>query len=355
MKNNIKQMLKDASNKQQINDISKSIIENVNKEKVLLEPKIESKPKRSMLPFMFAGFATAGVLALVLVSTLIMNKDNSRPTEAPAEPITVIDFTDVESETVKAAMSRIQSQEAYNIINVCHTFNNISFTDVEKTPTKYLTVELENSIVNDLDVYMYNIEDMFSLVMSESTVSKNTNTNYLFDNDLSVTSSYYNYHTYFSEEVIEKKNEGEDNYKEKTSLDGIIDIDNTTYDFECIKTIKNSELRHNSKISLDETKYVTVEEIFGQGFNEFRYNYYYDDLKKDVLIRESLDSDFNTKQIDFKANIGKNNEVKMHLYKNDNYYLFAKLDSREKEELYITKESNQFTYEFKNSKNKYTK
>ena len=40
-----------------------------------------------------------------------------------------------------------------------------------------------------------------------------------------------------------------------------------------------------------------------------------------------------------------NNEVKMHLYKNDNYYLFAKLDSREKEELYITKESNQFTYE----------
>lgn len=405
-KADIEKMLKDAANKQEISDLQKSILNRVDTSKVL-EPEIIVAPKKKyrLFPLLFSGLATAALLITLGISigfntgkttnnpvnddkdpiNNVIPDDDSNPTKPePSNPIGPVNPTTtpttnsttipsittepekvvIEDENIiindlnvelRGQYAAIQKMEAYNIINVANTFNDVSFKEYEASADKFLTAELEESIVDDFNLYIYNIEDMLGHGTVTAYGSETSSLIYRYENLINIVSSHFSYNIYYDEEIIEEKNINQDNYKYKGSLVGVIVCGTNEYEFTGIKRIKNDKLYYETTIKISDTKSVKVTETFGGTENEFIYDYSYDNKTKKVLINQKLNEDGSTKSIQFKANESQNNEVNMMIYPNDEKYIVGDMKSRENELLTVDKIGDTYTYTFKNSNRTYTK
>ena len=286
MKNNIKNKLIEAANKQQINDLSDEIIRKVDTTKVL-----NSTPSRkksfNFAPFIFAG-ATACTLAVVIGVSIGLNVNRGTNTNNPTN--SAFDFTNTSSEEVQRLLNKISTQESYNIINIANSLD-VVLDDVKNNNASIeegiMNPEIEIALAKDFNPYIYNIEAMYDLYDPiVSTVSNNTNSLYSYEKDLKIVSPYYEYHLYYDEVITEQKNANEDNYKEKSDIDGIIICGFNAYDFETHKTIKNDTVEYKSTIYVSTTKYVEIDSKFTTDRNIYTYTYYNDNETKEVNIEQ---------------------------------------------------------------------
>ncbi len=359
MKNDIKKMLKKLSEDQEIHDIQKLILDNVDKTKVL-NPEPVRKPlaprkRRFVFPVLMGALATA---AFVVTFVLAFNFKNNTP----------IIYDDVNFEFAEAYYSNFTTIDADNMINIVNTFNNISYVEVPDTTVSEkkhnLTPELEESIVNDVDAYRYNLEEMLGKITPNHTQSLNENPNYNYKKVIDVTNGNYEHHIYFTENILEVIESDESSFRYKSELNGVIVSGSNQYTFTGIKRIKRTRLSYELTINIDDNNYVEVKEQYDINsdltinYKTFNYDYIYhsNDNVKNVRIEQKFNDDKSTKEISFVANEGKSNEVKMTFKPKDDYYMYSSIKSRESEELYITKnDNNSYTYKFRNSKNEYTR
>ncbi|MBR6071543.1 MAG: hypothetical protein IKP77_01765 [Acholeplasmatales bacterium] len=369
----IKKMLKLAASKQEINDLQKSILNRVDTSKVLNQEVIKApKKKVSFMPFLISGVATAALL-ITLAITIGVNNTNSNtdgphndpkvptinptnttvPTVVPTENIITENInTLIKNELntqLQAQYETIQKIEVQNIVNTANTFINVSFNDYPAI-NKNLTVSQEEYIVDNYYIYSDNFAQMFGIDTSLTTLESNTDSLiYKYNKVIDVNSNNYNYKIYYDEELIEEKTST--SYKYKGNIAGVIVCGENEYQFEGLKRIKNDELIYQTTITIGENKYVEVYEDFSQTLNEFRFNYFFEGKEKNIIIKQSLNTDNSTKDIQFIIN--KNtNEINLETsLKNDS--IECKIKSSNSDIMTV---SNDFkTYKFKNSQNTYTK
>ena len=378
MKNDIKKMLRKLSEDQEIHDIQKLILDNVDKSKVINpEPKMKPlapRKRRFVFPILMGALATA---AFVVTFVIAFNfKDNCTPennpnpnpdSNVPVEPDAPVIYEDVNLDVAEAFYSSFTTIDASNMINIVNTFNNISYVEVPDTSVSekkhYLTPELEESIVNDVDAYRFNIEEMFGKVTSTRTQTLNENPLYNYKKVIDVVNDNFEHHIYFTENILEVIDSDESSFRYKSELNGVVVSGSHQYSFTGIKRIKKTRLSYELNIIIDDNNYVEVKEQYDINsdltinYKTFNYDYIYhsNDSVKNVRIEQKFDSEQKTKEIEFVANEGKSNEAKMTFKPNDTYYLKSSIKSRESEELYITKNTDSYTYKFKNSKNEYVK
>ena len=386
MKNDIKKMLKKLSEDQEIHDIQKLILDNVDKSKVLnSEPKIKPlapKKRRFVFPVLLGALATAVfVVTFVIAFNFKNNNPENNPIEpnpnVPVEPGDIIDptepaeidvvYDDVSIDVAEAFYSNFTTIDASNMINIVNTFNKVSYVEVTDTTINekkhYLTPELEESIVDDVDAYRFNLEEMLGKVSSTRTQALNENPNYSYKKVIDVINDSFEHHIYFTENILEVVESDESSFRYKSELNGVIVSGSHEYSFTGIKRIKKSRLSYEINIIIDENNYVEVKEQYDINsdltinYKTFNYNYIYhsNDFIKNVRIIQKFDLDKTTKEVEFISNEGKSNEVKMTFKPNNTYYLKSSIKSRESDELYISKNDNSYTYKFKNSNNEYVR
>ena len=364
MNKDIKAILKAAANKQEINDLTDKIIANVDTSKIEYSRESIKAPKRkfNFFPLMIAGIATAVLVITLSISIGIMNTNNSNTVNPnptlPTEP--VVEYEEITLNKLETFYAQFTVNDAPNMINIVNTFNNVSFIKPDSVATGQLKPDMEESIVNDVDLFLYNIEDMLGKINTESKLVSSTDTNYKYL--INVSNQNYTYKIFYNETLTEEKNVDKSNYKYKADLVGKVVIGNNEYSFIGEKRIKNSKLVYTTNITLATNKTVSVEEIFtinsdftiNYNLFEFRYLYSYGTNTKNVRMTQRFDADKNVKEIRFVANESEINEVKMTIKPQTDYYIKASIDSRN-DDLYVTKNNDQYTYRFKNSNNEYTK
>ena len=365
MNKDIKAILKAAANKQEINDLTDKIITSVDTSKIEYSRESIKAPKRifNFFPLMIAGIATAVLVITLSVSIGIMNNNNSNTVEpsnpvVPSEPI--VEYEEITLNKLESFYAQFTVNDAPNMINIVNTFNNVSFVKPENVQSGNLSVEMEESVVNDVNIFVHNIEDMLGYLNTSSTLVASTNQEY--NNLINVTNNNYTYKIFYNEKLKEEKNVDKSNYKYRAELDGKVVIGNNEYSFTGEKRIKNSKLIYTTNITLAKDKAVSVEEIFtiNQDFTinykefEFRYSYKYGEDIKNVRMTQKFGENKTIKEIRFVANEFESNEVKMTIKLQEGYYIKATIDSR-KDDLYITKTDEGYSYKFKNSNNEYKK
>ena len=377
MKNDIKAMLKEAANRQEINDIQDRILNCVDTSKVV-KPIQMSKRRR----FGYIGYAIAGFsMAALLITFGIVYGVNAGKGENPVdpgqsnvepineEPVTpkeddkpetpVIQRDNIEiikeemGEELAKSYNSIIAQDSYNIINAAYTFDKSAFNDYS-SDLSTLDVNLENSIVSDVNVYIHNIEDMFSLVEKPScTLTKNTDSKFLYDYVINVESPYYSYDIYYNENLAYETG-NLDNYKLKTELSGLLVCNDENYTFSGIRRIKNGRMEYETNVYISTSKLIEIKEVFSTKNYEFTYKYYNGVKLNTINIQQKFDSTTKaTKEIDFTLQDTDLNKVVITFKPNEKYYVFGKIKSSNSNELRITKTDNEYSYKFKNSGNEY--
>ena len=93
-----------------------------------------------------------------------------------------------------------------------------------------------------------------------------------------------------------------------------------------------------------------MDEKFSKDLNIFQYNYFVNNVEKDININQSLTADGTTKQIGFNSN---DKLFQAVITKKDENTINCKLKKRNSDVLTITLEEENYRYEFKNSNNQY--
>lgn len=371
MKNNeIKFMLKEAANKQEISNLQERILSNVDITKIKEEPKSVALPKRkfNFFPLAMAGVATAALVLTLSITIGVMNNSSNttNPVNPPVVPSEPAIIGDLEKTKLETFYSIFTINDAPNMINIVNTFNNISYDVVDGRivdSNKNLKPDMEESIVNDVNPFIQNIEEMLDLTENASSILKaNDNQKYDYKNLIEVTNLNYKYYIYYNETLTEEKNTDKSNYKYKADLTGMVVSGNNEYSFTGEKRIKNSKLTYTTNILLSNDEKVSVTEIFAvndykidysKAF-EFRYSYQDGENKKDIEITQNFKNN-KTDSVRFIANRGAINEFKMTITTKDNAYINCSIDGRNSEVLSITNNNGEYTYKFKNSNNEYKK
>lgn len=376
MKNrDIEKMLKEKASKVEIPDLTQKIINNVDTSKV----KVFNAPKKSRFnfkPIIYASFATAALVLTVVIGLNVKNAKNPSnndgintfditPTTTSTtisdtitdDVITSIDdsegdnrIQEVLDSDMKAKYGEITSLEAYNIVNVANTFTNVSYTTFD-TKISGVDSEFGNTIIDNLDTYIYNIEDMLGVNETETIKTINDNTLYDYETKILVNSPYYNYFIYYSETLEELKNNSS-GYKIKSNVEGVIVCDTNIYSFTGVKRIKNNEVRYETSIVLDDTKSVSVLEIFSSQENAFTYKYL---SGEEVLKKVNITQNFNkedtsiTDNVEFVTYAGDNNKIDLTIKLVDEN-ISCKIESR-KSNLTVSKnEDGNHVYTIYNGK-----
>ena len=348
MKNNIKNKLIEAANKQQINDYSDEIIRKVDTSKVF-NPVPTRKKHINFAPLVLAG-ATVCTLAVVLGVSIGLNI--KKPGSNNNGGNEIIDPIHTYSEETKTLLSMVSTQESYNIINIANSLSTVSIDNQEIASG--MNADIEAVLVGDFNPYIYNIEAMYKLDDPVvSTVSNNTNELYNYNKDLKVVSPYYEYHLYYNEVITEQKNINEPNYSEKSTLIGVVVCGEDVFEFETLKTVKNGNIttvNYDSKIYVSETRYVDVtskfkyEDSTKKSNFTYNYNYHDGDISKDVFIDQKIDADGNTTEVQFKS---RNKAFDLVVTPNTDNTLNCKIKSRGTEPFTAKKEANKtHTYTF---------
>ena len=355
MKNDLKNKLIQAANKQEISDLSDNIISKVDITKVKA-PVYKAERNYKALPFAFGGIALASAVVAVGVAIGLNSNNGTKPTNngiidngATLDVDDPVDFTDITSEETRQLLSQISTRETYNMINAAYNFNNITFGTFETSEDSSMTPSMEEALANDFNDYIYNIEDMFNIVEpTVCAVTKNKNINYDYSYDLEVRSPYYNYHIYYSETYIEKKNENQVNYKENSTLVGVIVLNGYTYNFETSKTIKNDNVDFNTKIIKGDNQ-IELRSLFTSDRYKFTYTYKYGENVKDVYIEQKI-KDGNTTEIEFNS---RNKTFQLVVKAQEDNSLECKIKSRN-DSFTVVRENNHYNYLFKNSQKIYS-
>lgn len=353
MKNNIRNKLIEAANKQQINDLSDEIIRKVDTTKVL-NPTPSRKKHFNFSPLIFAG-ATACTLAVVIGVSIGLNLNNDKN----GNPGNTANPSHSSSEETRMLLSKVSTQESYNIINIANSLNTVSIDNAEIGDG--MNPEIENALVGDFNPYIYNIEAMYKLDAAVvSTVADNTNTEFNYAKDLKVVSPYYEYHLYYDEVITEQKNIDEPNYKETSELNGVIVCGFDVFEFSTTKNVKNGNIttiNYDSVIYVTTTRYVEVktefkyEESTKKSNFTYYYNYHDGDVSKEVYVDQKIDADDNTTEVQFRSRKkivdGKEKYAfELVVTANENKTLNCKIKSRD---------TKPFTAEkLENNKHKYT-
>ncbi|MCR5350065.1 MAG: hypothetical protein K6E20_03635 [Acholeplasmatales bacterium] len=372
--NDVKKKLKEAAAKQEIHDLKDSILQSVDTSKVIMA---QPKPIRRTLfvsnVLVTAGIATACILLGVGIGFLAFDNNSNGKEAKPTEPFPVVidesSFSEMSSgDSASEANALFDemiikldfafSQDTYNMVSIAHSFKNISYDEVVLPgEDKHMTVSEETALVNDLNSYIYNLEDMLGICAKTScTKSTNTNVTYDYEEIMKVVSPYYNYDVYVTETPIEEKNIGETNYKLKSNIEGIIVYDTFSYSYLGNKRFENDKTTFNMSIKLDENTSVDVEEIYKLDLHEYRYTYKDNEsnILKKIIIKEVIDKETNAlKKIEY------NNGYTGLTIESDEQKegsIYCELKGRDNETLTMTKlDDGTYNYQFKNSGNIYTK
>ena len=329
MKDNIKNKLIEAANKEQINDYSDDIIRKVDTSKVF-NPVPTRKKQFNFAPLIFVG-ATACTLAVVVGVSIGLNI--KKPASNNPGGNDIVNPTHIYSEETKAMLSMVSTQESYNIINIANSLKTVKIDN--QTIGTGMSAEIEEALVGDFNPFIYNIEAMYKLDEAVvSTVSNNENELYNYSKDLKVLSPYYEYHLYYNEVITEQKNINQPNYSEKSTLIGVIVCDEDVFEFETLKTVKNGNVttvNYDSKIYISEEKYVDVNSKFKYTESDqksdfiYDYNYHDGDVSKDVYLEQKIDADGNTTKVYFKS---RNKTFDLEITPNVDNTLNCKIKSR---------------------------
>ena len=349
MKNNIKQKLIEAANRQPIDDYSSEIISKVDTNKVLSSKPTPVRSRRfNFAPVVMFG-AAACTLAVVVGVAIGINSNNGNRSNNGDEPTNTIHTF---SDEVGLVLSKVATQESYNIINVANTLNVVPVNNLT-IESGVMNADIEAILVDDFNPYVYNIEAMYNLDSPVvATVFDNSNQSYDYEKDLKVISPYYEYHLYYNEVLVEQKNIGEANYQEKTTLTGVIICGEYSYNFETNKTIKDSEnittVDYESKVEVSETRYVEIKSNFKyelnakKGNNTYTYNYYDGDNTKQVYIEQKINDVDDTTEVQFKARKNADDKYDFDLVvtANSDNNLNCKIKSRNTNPFIVYKQDN---------------
>ena len=369
--NDIKNMLKAAANKQNIHDLDKEIINKVDTSKVVIAQK---KPTRKLRVFgySFTGIACASMAVAIGIGVgLSINKNNNQAytpnNDDIDEPLPYVSSGDTIT-----YLESVEKQEFYNLVNIANSLETFKNYDVlQKTASKELNEEEEKAITNNINAYVYNIEDMLGILETEcKTISNPDKSKYAYDNKLVVSvlkaeEVLQTYTAYYTENIINKKTiKGTDEiYKLDASTEGVIVVGEYEYKFVGTEKISNQKITFTTSIEIEESKSVTVQETFAEKGNEYKYSFYEaDSLKKEVLIVESLDE--NKEVVEVETNfiwVNGNYDSKSNNENDDNKVevdfilsgetLVGKFKSKNNNEVTVTESDLEFIYTYKNSTN----
>ncbi len=360
MKNNVKDMLKQMSDEQEIHDIQDNILKNVDMNKVRPQVYVkESHPKRFLLlTNIFSALAAAMVVVLVVLIINLNTPNNQDNLDETNNTVTADDVFENNYVVFTTYLEKMLKQEAYNIINIGPSIGNINFNEVvlDDKSNPRMTVSEEEALADDMNSMIYNIEEMLGIASIECTKDDNSNNLYPdYENVISVTGPLSQYKMYFTETSISAKNVGETNFKEKSNITGVLAVNGNSYQFDGQKEYKNSKTTYTTKIKLNNYS-IVVNEVFGKDNNEFTYTFFNESdssILKTIYIKQIFDDNGNVKSLKFKNQYTSINIEKKNV-SNDSPLVF-KIDSRQSDTLTVTKENNQYKYEFENSSNVYTK
>jgi len=366
----IKNELKNLASKQEIHDLQSNILNKVDTSKVLNDSFVERKRSIKLVPILAGAFALLLVFVLGISIPFITNSLNSNnPVETkPIEttpitnPITEnvtsndspIDFSSYSTEYVDQYFSAMEIQEVHNIINVAGMLQNITYDEVtlDTSAKQKMTVSEETAIVNDLNNYISNIEEMLGMRNSSSPSKEKIDENG-YSNKINVSSLPLDYVIYYNEQIIEEKNINEINYKSNSSIQGVIKCGEKSYKFNGTFRLTKTAFEYETRVELTSNKYVIVKEQFKSSENIFKYSFFDKNINsdsiKDIIVDQKLNEDGTTREIDFQ-----NSYTKLASIKADNTgYISCKIKGRDGDSISITKKVNQYIYTFNNSNNNY--
>lgn len=363
----IKNELKNLSSKQEIHDLQSNILNKVDTSKVLNDSFVERKRSIKLVPIFAGAFALLLVFGLgisipFITNSLNSNKPETKPVETNPNTTTIveenspIDFSNYSTEYVNQYFSAMETQEVHNIINVAGMLNSITYDEVtlDNTSAKQrMTVSEETAIVNDLNNYISNIEEMLG-IRASSIISREATDENEYSNKISVKSLPLDYVIYFNEDIIEEKNINKVNYKSNAIIQGLITCGSNSYKFSGTFRLTKTAFEYETKVELNSNKYVIVKEKFKSSENIFTYTFYDKNIEsdpiKEIIVDQKLNDDGTTKEIDFQNSYTKLASIKPD--KNGGY-ISCKIKGRDGDSISIDKEVNKYTYIFNNSNNKY--
>ena len=172
-------------------------------------------------------------------------------------------------------------------------------------------------------------------------------TNKDYENVISVTGPLSSYHLYFNEVITGTKNVGEENFKSDSIINGKIDTLDNTYSFDGKMAFRNNKTKYETTVVLANYK-IDIVEVFGIDNNEFTYSFYDNDLKliKEIYIKQKLDNDGSIRALEFKNQYTTINVEKKNVSQNSP--IEFKVDSRNNMVLTVSKENNNYKYNYKN-------
>ncbi len=357
-----------AANKQNIHDLDKEIINRVDTSKVMIAQK---KPVRKLRAFRYSFAGVAGALMAVAVGIgvgmMISNNNQAYTPNADDidEPLPYVSSSD----TIEYLKS-IEEQEFYNLVNIANSLETFKeYDELEKASSKDLSEIEEKAIANNINAYVYNIEDMLGLFTTNCTTTPNQDkSKYSYDKILNVSNDYQSYTAYYTENIIRYKTiEGtNDIYKLDASTSGVIVIGEYEYKFNGTEKISNQKITFTTSIEIDESKRVTVQETFAEKGNEYKYSFYDGNaLKKEILVVESFNE--TKKLVEVETNfiwVNGNYDDKSNGEKDDNKIevdfvlsgetLVGKFKSKNNDVVTVTENDLEFKYTYKNSNNSYS-
>lgn len=363
----IKNELKNLASKQEIHDLQSNILNKVDTSKVLNDSFVERKRSIKLVPILAGAFALLLVFGLGISIPFITNSLNSnnpvetKPIETNPNTTTVvennnpIDFSNYSTEYVNQYFSAMQTQEVHNIINVAGMLQNITYDEVtlDTSAKQKMTVSEETAIVNDLNNYISNIEEMLGM-RATSIISREATEENEYSNKISVKSLPLDYVIYFNEDIIEEKNINEVNYKSNSIIQGVITCGSNRYKFNGTFRLTKTAFEYETRVELDSNKYVIVKEQFKSSENIFKYSFFDKNVNKsesikEIIVDQKLNEDGTTREIDFQ-----NSYTKLASIKPDTTgYISCKIKGRDGDSISITKNVNQYIYTFNNSNNKF--
>ena len=368
--NKIKEKLINASNKQEIHDLSSNIINKVDTSKVLV-PTDAVRRKPRWVPVLLSAIPLTAVFLLGLSIPFITNgvkNNNGKNPGKTVDPITPIetvddsiDFSNISYEEAMEFMSMMESHDVYNIITAANTFDKLTYDNVilDDASKPRMTESEENQLVNDISLYMPTIEAMFGLREEPTCIKKNNNNeSFEYSKKIEVRAKDFNYDIYLDEIILGEKNVGEANYKSDSSVNGVVVIEASEYEFngtfKYVETKTNKYFEYVNVVTLSNNRTVKVKEVFKKDRCEYTYTYSDDinNIDREIFIEQKIDLETSeTREVSFKNGYTSVGSIKQ----TEKDYLRCKIQSRDSDYIIVSKDEDSYKYVFNNSKNEYLK
>ncbi len=312
MKNkDIIKMIKNDSNKVEVPNLSKSIIENVERRKMFgkettkVNESIELKPRFGLKPMraLLAVLIFALMIPALIIGVDLLNTDNGDIGGLEGtEPVKLSVSKTKESVGVQAAsLFGFAEQNVFS-----STIQTMSFSDDDY-----------DDISSELNQYLFSIEELLSKTKNSYELYELAEGEYKYLMIIKVNSNGFTseYCLYFNESAT---NQDYDDIDEVSSIiNGYIECGEVKYVVTGIKEVENDECEIKLKLHLNENSFIIVEQEIERNENEYSFKYYKNQkIEKEVEISTEFENDKYTVELEVKKD-GKKNEYKVK-YGEDN-------------------------------------